>query len=237
MQVRGLLVLAVTMLITGCYLAPLTKGNYPTVLTCPQDIHRAPAETDRIRIPCLPLECYPLLVKFRHLKDVDFYSGNGTGGTDAKLAALANMGFTELSGITLLNCPLVTDIGIQHLAKMRSLKWVGMEGASITDTALETMASNMTLTAVNVANCTQVTRNGLLKLAVSNTLREISFSGDNLSQEDVVQLLEAFRTVEWCSIVDRTGKFNAGMLEMLAQGKGLRLVIRRTGALQDVKNE
>jgi len=102
MQVRGLLVLVATMMTTGCGITSLVlgSGNHPVVMTSPQDIHSAPAETDRIRTPFLPL-----LVKFRHLKDVDFYTSDGTGGTDAKLAALASIGFTELFDVTLLNCP------------------------------------------------------------------------------------------------------------------------------------
>jgi hypothetical protein len=52
------------------------------------------------------------------------------------------------------------------------------------------MASKMKLTGVNVSNCSKVTKQGLMSLAASSTLKEFSFSADALAQEDVVELIK-----------------------------------------------
>lgn len=209
-------------------------GGHSSPLQSAQDIRRASADLQQIRIGLLPVSDYPLLSKFKRLKDVDFFTLNGTGADDAKLEALSKVKLDTLEGVLLLNCPKVTDVGFRHLSTIPSLKWVGLEGTSITDESLATMASKMKLTGVNVSNCSKVTKKGLAGLATSSTLKEFSFSADTLTQEDVVELVNQFKGIGWCGIVDPGNKLDVPILKKLGQQKGVRIVVKPTGALQDV---
>lgn len=189
-------------------------GKYPTALSSSQDIRRAPSDVERIIIGLLPVKDYPLLSKFERLKDVDFYTLDGTGANDDKLRELSKLKLDNLEGISLLNCPAVTDEGIRHLSKIPSLKHIQLEGTSITDEALKIMASKMNLTGINVANCTNLTKQGLLIIAASETLVTFTFSVDTLTQEDVVRLISEFgKNVKWPAVVDREGKLDAAALK------------------------
>ena len=210
-------------------------GNHPTALSSSRDIRRAPSDVERIIIGQLPIKDYPLLSKLQRLKDVDFYTLDGTGANDDKLRELSKLKLDNLEGISLLNCPVVTDGGIRHLSRIPSLKHMQLEGTSITDEALEIMASDMSLTGVNVANCPKITKQGLLKIAASTTLVTFTFSADALTQEDVVRLIGEFgKNVKWPSVVDREGKLDAAALKAAARKNGITLNVSRTGALQDV---
>ena len=210
-------------------------GKHPTALSSSRDIRRTSRDTKKIIIGLLPVSDYPLLSKFQHLNDVDFYTLDGTGGNDGKLRALSQLGFTELKGISLLNCPAVTDEGIGHLTKIQSIKTLHLEGTAITDEALQIMASQMSLTGLNVANCQKIGMKGLLKIAASETMVEFSFSANALTQEDVVRLFAVFKmNIKWVSVVDREGKLDATALKALAKSNKFILNVSRTGALQDV---
>jgi hypothetical protein len=220
------LMLLLTGINSGC-------GGHPSPLESTRDVRRASADLEQIRIGLLPISDYPLLSKFKRLKDVDFFTLKGTGADDAKLEALSKIKLETLEGVLLLNCPEVTDAGIHWLSTIPSLKWVGLEGTSITDKSLATMASKMKLTAVNVSNC-KVTKQGLMSLAASSTLKEFSFSADALTQEDVVELVNQFEAIKWCGIVDPGKKLDVPTLKKLGDQKGVRIVVKPTGSLQDV---
>ncbi len=210
-------------------------GTHPTPLTSAGDISRASKDTEQIVIGLLPVGDYPQLAKFQKLKDVSFFTTDGTGANDEKLRALSKVRFTNLQGVLLLNCPKVTDEGIRHLSQIASLKWLGLEGTSITDESLEIMSKNMKLTGVNVANCSSLTVIGLLKLAESETLQSFTFPAESLTQEDVARLIGKFKAnLKWPAVVDLGGKLNASQLESLAQRRGFSLNVRRTGAMQDL---
>jgi len=210
-------------------------GTHPTPLTSARDIARASTDTEQIVIGFLPVGDYPLLSKFKRVKDVSYFTTDGTGGNDEKLHALSKVRLENLKGVTLLNCPRVTDEGIRHLAQIPSLKWLGLEGTSITDAALAIMANDMKLTGVNVANCLNLSVNGLLKLARSESLQSFTFPAESLTQEDVARLIGEFKpNLKWPSVVDLTGRLNASALEVIAQQRGFSLNVRRTGAMQDL---
>lgn len=228
--IRPILILLMLLLAftnSGC-------GEHSSPLQSALDIRRASADLQQIRIGLLPVSDYPLLSKFKRLKDVDFYTLDGTGTDDAKLEALSKVKLETLEGVLLLNCPKVTDVGFRNLTTIPSLKWVGLEGTSITDESLAIMASKMKLAGVNVANCSKVTKKGLVSLAASSTLKEFSFSADTLTQEDVVELVNQFKGITWCGIIDPGKKLDVPTLKQLGQQKGVRIVVKPTGALQDV---
>lgn len=227
-SVRVMMLLLVALETTGC-------GKHPTPLGSASDIQRAAKDTDQIVIGFLPMEDYPLLSKFQNLKAVSYFTTDGIGANDEKLQALSKVGLKNLEGAILLNCPSVTDDGIRHLSQIPSLKWLGLEGTSITDESLVMMSKDMRLTGVNVANCSNVTVNGLLILAGSKTLESFTFPAESLTQEDVARLIGEFKpNLKWPSVVDLAGKLNASQLESLAQQRGFRLNVSRTGAMQDM---
>jgi len=198
------------------------------------DINRTDSNVADIDIHDLPLKFYPLLSKFRFVKQISLDCRQGDLATDEQLEALGKLSFTNLEYIILTNCRLVTDRGINSLTNLTSLKGVGLEGTAITDTSLDTISSHMRLSSVNVANCKGIGFPGLQKLAGSTPLKEISFSADNLTQEQILNLFELFKGVNWCEIVDRHEKLDVEKLKKKAAEKSFSLVIKPTGALQDL---
>ena len=221
-SIRAILLLLVALNSTGC-------GKYPASLASARDIQHISKETEQIVIGFLPMADYPLLTKFQHLKAVSFFMTDGTGANDEKLQALSKIRLPELAGVTLLNCPGVTDEGIRHLSRIPSIKWLGLEGTSITDESLVIMSKDMKLTGVNVANCSGLTVDGLIRLARSETLQSFTFPAESLTQEDVARLIGEFKpNLKWPSVVDLAGKLNASQLESIAQQRGFSLNVKRS---------
>jgi hypothetical protein len=180
-----------------------------------------------IAITDLPLRDYPLLVKFKKLKSIQYYKEHRSGATDEKLEALAALTFPQLHDIELVAAKSVTDKGIRALSKMKSLTGLSLEGTSITDDACEIIVSKMHLDGVNVANCGGVTLKGLLSLSKSECLKDISFSADQLTQEEVVRVIKAFKGITWCQIVDPNDKLDKEAIDNLAKAKGITVVIKK----------
>lgn len=134
----------------------------------------------------LRIEDFPALSAIHALYTV-YFEGHGT--TDEKLKALAQLQFTNLTAVVFTDCPLVTDKGIEYLSQIPTLEGLGLRQMSITDAACETMAAKMRLLDVNMPNCTNVTVNGLLKLARSETMESLSFSVGKMTQNDLMQII------------------------------------------------
>jgi hypothetical protein len=213
----------------------IAAGPYPEPLSSSKEIRAAKPTLDSIDIWNLPLADYPLLSKFTGLKRIRLYSREGTFATDEKLKALADVGFTNLIDVDLNNCRLVTDKGIDALSKIQSLKQLALEGTLITDTACFQMASNIALTGVNVANCSGVTKAGLSALAKSKSLQEFRFSVDGLVQDETMTLIDSFRSIAWCEIIDPTHKLDATAIKKKGAEKKIHVTVRPTGALQDMR--
>lgn len=214
-----------------------TKGaNYPVVLRSRHNIESHPSTLNDIYIGELPVIEYPLLAKFVQVKQIRFnntLNRENVGATDEKLRALSNLSFTNLTGIAMLNCSRVTDDGIKTLTKIPSLRWLQLEGTSITDAALDVMASQMQLAEINCANCPKVNVSGLKSIAASAFLRDLSFSAVNLQQADILQLIKMFKTnVTRCQIIDTERKLDTGPLKTTAAEKRIQLFVYSKGALQ-----
>ena len=210
-------------------------GDYAEPIYTERDIQRARSNLDEIDIRNLALKDYPLLSKFTGVKRIRVSSIEGTSATDEKLKALGALNLTNIIDISLLNCQLVTDEGIRALAKIRSVKMLQLEGTAITDAALEIMASQMRLTGVNVANCSGVTAKGLKALTSSDTLQEFGFSADNVTQDEVMNLIASFKKVTWCSIVDLSNKLDSNALRIKGAERKIHVAVTPTGSLQDMK--
>lgn len=202
-------------------------------LSTKQDIQQADPLSTHVSIRYLPIEDYPMLDKFRNVKEIDLACQEGTFATDDKLKALASLNFKNLNDIVLTNCRLITDEGISALVKIQSLKELGLEGTTVSDASLETIATKMRLSGVDISNCSKITLKGLQKLATCESLQEISFSANELTQNEILNLFDSFRKVNWCQIVDPQNKLDKKILKAKAAEKNFSLVIKATGALQD----
>lgn len=222
-QLAGLALLLVT--------ASAEGSQYPEPLASQADISLASADTDDIQIAKLPLADYPQLVKFRALKGARFHSRGGTGADDMRLQALSRIGLTNLFDIGLLNCPQVTDRGIEHLVQLPALRYLQLEGTSITDAGCKTLASKRSVTGVNVANCTNVTLKGILELARSESLDELSFSFRGLTQDDVIRVIGELRNAKWCGIIDPKGDLDADAVRRAGESRGIKVGLHAQGAL------
>jgi hypothetical protein len=178
--------LLVVVIVSGCQ----TGGSRKYLpLASKRDIRAAGADTLEIGIRNLPIQQYPLLAKFTRLQRIDLYDPSTSTASDDKLRAIADLQFTNVVDICLLNGRLVTDDGIRALSRIASLKMLQLEGTSITDAGCEVIAAQMKLTGVNVANCSKVTLKGLQRLAVSQTIWDFGFSADTLTTQEVIDLL------------------------------------------------
>jgi hypothetical protein len=209
-------------------------GNkWPARLSTSRDIKGAKPDVESIDIEKLPIEDYPSLAKFTRVKNVMLDSQEGTFATDKNLKALAALDLTNLTGIVMVNCRLITDDGILALARIRSLKGLELEGTAITDAACEVMGAQMRLTGINVANCNGVTLKGLKALTTSSTLKDVVFSAEKLTQEEVLDLVASFKNVTRFEIVDPHLKLDAKAIKKMGTERGIVILVRNTGALQD----
>jgi hypothetical protein len=137
-------------------------------------------------ISALRIEDFPALAKIHALYTVYF---DGDGATDAKLKALAQLRFTNLVCVVFTDCPFVTYKGIEHLSQIPTLHSLGLRQMTITDAACEVMTKKMHLREVNMPNCTNVTVDGLLKMAQSETMESLGFSVDGMAHADLIRIL------------------------------------------------
>jgi hypothetical protein len=211
-------------------------GDYPAGLADKSDVAKTPVQKERIAIPFLPIEDYAALSKFRDLVQISLFSVDGTGGTDAKLEALSKLELPKLVDLDLLNSPQITDAGFKHLARIKSLRMMQLEGTSISDASLRTVVEEMNITGINVANCPKVTFTGMKKLLSSKSLTELGIGADYLTQKQVIQLIEgAPKSLEHFAVVDLKRKLDGQVLEKAAAKRGFTFVLRESGAMQDME--
>ena len=182
----------------------------------------------------LPIKDYPALKKFHRLREVQFTHRTAT---DEKMEALARVGLTHLYCVTMNGSSYITDRGIEALAGIPTVHSLGLEGASITDAGLDLIASRMQPESVNVASCSNITINGLLKLVRTDTLTDIAFSADHLATADVVRLLESAQNLERFEItgpsnhLDKGAIYKAAGAKARARGRELRVVFQHKGSM------
>lgn len=215
---------AVQHLVKGLMLA-----HYPERLSTPRDVDLAKADAVDVDIRDLPLEDYPLLKKFKQVEQVYLGLSTSVPATDQHLEALASLNFPHVVCVTANNCHAITDKGVQSLSRLYSLTQLGLEGTSITDAACETMAKTMHITDLNVANCSGITFHGLQALAASDALQDISFSNERLTAKEVSDLLDSFKSVKRCEIVDPQGTLDAQKLVAKGETKHIQVVLRQHG--------
>lgn len=182
----------------------------------------------------LSLRDYPTLSKFHELQEVQYWHRTAT---DQRMEALAQIGLTNLYCITLNGSSYITDRGIDAMSVIPSVHSLGLEGTSITDAGVDVIARKMRPVGVNVAACTNVTVDGLLRLARTETLKDLSFSAGNMSSEDVLRILDAAPNLERLQITGVSEHLMRGAIEQAAamktktQQKQIRIVYSAKGSI------
>jgi len=198
----------------------------PRTLSSREDIQRASSNETHIVIHGVSAKDFLALAKFSDLYQVDFEAGT----TDQQLQALSRIGCSNIAQVVFIDCSQVTDEGIAYLTNISSIRGLYLPGTSISDDGCETIAAKMKLTFVNMANCPKVTVNGLMMLATSETLKELCFSLNNLTQEELVQILISARNLKRVEI-DIAGsadaKLDRSALRKIAEEKHITLLQKR----------
>jgi hypothetical protein len=225
----GMILCSVALLV-GIVLPGIGAGSYPERIFSRADIRRANPTVEEMDISKLPIEDYPLLSKFTRVKKIRLYRVEGALVTDEHLKALAKLNFTNLFYVDLNNCRSVRDQGIEALAAIRGLKQLPLERTAITDKGCEFMASKMVLTMILVAHCDRVTKAGLEALTKSKTLTYLRFSADKLTQDEILTLLDSFKNLERCEIVDPQRRLDAATLKAKGEQRKIHVTILPMGA-------
>ncbi len=215
---------------TADLLAPVAGKKYPEPLSSQHEIAAAKPDLDDLDIYRLPLKAYPLLTKFKGLKRIKLYDVHGGSASDDSLKAIARLNLKRLEYLDANNCKRVTDDGIRALQSITSLRELQVEHTSITDASCELMASKMHLSEVAVAECDGVSFAGLRLLASSDTLEQITFSADKLAEGDVLRLIDLFKNIKWCSIIDKDRKLDASLIKARAGARRIHVTIMPSGA-------
>ncbi len=171
----------------------------------------------------LPLEFYPLLIKFRTTEHIRFDPKNG-GASDVKLAAISKLNWLRLRNLGLDGSRGVTDVGLASLKTIKTLQGLGLDQTDITDAGLKELAAFPALRGVNVSQCRNVTLRGIESVAALPGLEDIGFSTENLSSAELVHLVRTLK-VRYCGIVDSRWELDIEALKAIARASGISLSV------------
>jgi hypothetical protein len=215
-----ILALFFTCIILGC-------GRYPAVVNSKRDIKNIPANYYSITIEHLPLEDYPLLNKFLKTQEITFISKNAPA-SDEKIQALAAIPWDKLRGIFLAGSLKVTDVGLSHLLKIKSLKWLQLSQTGVTDNGIiQALGSLNNINSIDISECRYITGLGIIKVSESDSITDIGFSTENLSKEELLSIFKNLKGKS-CYIIDKKETGNSEELYNIANKSGFSLFIRRT---------
>lgn len=215
-----ILALFFTCIILGC-------GRYPAVVNTKRDIKNIPANYYSIIIEHLPLEDYPLLDKFLQTQEITFFSKNAPA-SDEKIQALAAIPWDKLRGIFLAGSLEVTDVGLSHLLKIKSLKWLQLSQTGVTDNGIiQALGSLNNINSIDISECRYITGLGIRKISESSSLTDIGFSTENLSKEELLSIFKNLNS-KVCYIIDRKEIGDLEELHNIATKSGFSIFIRRT---------
>jgi Leucine Rich repeat len=180
-------------------------GPYPPNVSTRAEINRLPTSTRSLYARSLPDSDIPALLRLRALKLLNFEPGFArkdiTTGFKRWDAAISDTGLEELSSIELPNleclglgnCDRITDAGLVHVAKMRSITSLHLPSCPrITDAGLLHLLSMNKLTALTLEDCSGITDIGLRHLEGKANWQLIRLGGcPNITPTGVAQLRAA----------------------------------------------
>lgn len=213
------LVLFFTCITLGC-------GRYPAVIKSRHDIERTTADYYSIIIDILPLEDYPLLNKFRKTQEITFSPNSGLA-SDEKIQALAAIHWDKLRGIFLAGSIEVTDVGLSHLLKIKSLEWLQLSRTGVTDNGIiQALGSLNNIKSIDISECKYITELGIRKISESSDLTSIGFSTEKLSKDELLNIIRNIKGKS-CDVIDRQKIGNLDELYDIAAKSGFKIFIRR----------
>ena len=172
----------------------------------------------------------PTLPDFPHtIVSIEFTRDSGT---DKRLCAIAQTMLTNLNCVDCSDSPKVTDNGVDCLSGITSLRWLYLDHSAVTDHACDIIATKMRLTRCSLVCCANITLQGLLTLAKSETLIEMGFSRQRLTQSQMMQVIESCRRVNRIDIYlldSEGGTLDTVPLQREASVKKVALFIWKNG--------
>ena len=100
--------------------------------------------------------------------------------TDAALNELST--FPDLTSLHIINCPNVTDSGLEHIASLKKLRRLNLRGTSITDRGLVQLSNLKELRELSLKK-TLVTDNGVANLETLNNLEWLALGDTSVTIE------------------------------------------------------
>lgn len=165
---------ALALVASGC-------GPWPPVVEHRSDALWLDSSEPSLRVRFLPPEDYDCLARFRHLRRLGFGSGWAVGEsrlTDAGLAELADLSFPHLEELDLSDCNLVTDEGLEQLARFPRLRLLLLGGCEqVTDVSMAVIADLPDLEYLDLRDLPLLTDEGLAALASARSLRQVVLCG------------------------------------------------------------
>jgi hypothetical protein len=144
-------------------------------------VRRLSPSTVTIHARRLPEADFTSLTNLTKLENLHFSRGFAAFPaqiTDAGLAQLVALKLQSVRFLDLGFCSNITDDGLTHVAKMRSLTGMAVTGClRITDNGLKTLVTMTNLTMVNLEGCSQISERSLDILATKTNWQTIKLGG------------------------------------------------------------
>lgn len=161
-------------LVAGC-------GSQPPSVKTTVAVKRLDPSARSISARELPDDDVGSLERLKQLEILDFSRGWGVGPariTDDGLATLATLDLPKLETLTLGWCQNITDDGLRHVAKLKTITWLGLPACSnITDAGLPSLAESKNLKSLDLRGNPNITDEGIQQLAAKKDWKEISLGG------------------------------------------------------------
>jgi len=119
----------------------------------------------------------------------------------------------------------VTDAGAAWLGKMPRLKGLSLRETSITDAALDDLARLPKLEEFTLWGSKKITQRGVLRLMRSESLQDLGFDVDKMSQAEILEIIRAAKHVKRMDLGEpRLGRLDLPELRRAAKAKGVMLL-------------
>lgn len=188
-----------------CYLSMLLAitvgcGHYPPPVNSAADVRKVPISEKSIRTRGLSDGDIPSLARLRGLTYISFSAGMAVERaeiTDAGLKTLAHVDLPHLDTLDLGWCDNITDAGVAHVCKMKSLRTLLLWACpGITDDVAEELV-NTDLTYLDLRGCPGITDRGLEALAAKTDWQHFELGGEpNITAQGIAKLQAALPNAE-----------------------------------------
>jgi len=201
-------------------------GHYPAPIRSVINIILTKTTETMIVIDGLPLKDWSKLQKFTALEHLFIAEDMASQITDKHLDVLSTLCMPRLRDISFAYCSQVTDNGVQALTNLPSTTSLQLIGVGITDEGLKTLAEGMPhLEGINVCQCRYLTFAGFMNLANSHSIKSVTLSIENLSQEQLKWLILKVTNVTWWTIQDLKGDLDLEPFRVLKKQMNITIQI------------